>query len=334
MTDDSLPRRASRVGWLPPHSLELPSSAAADFELTEQLRASIERRDRTPAEAQLDNYTLAIRATATVSLSEAEWVRRMHSAGIRIVAQWCEDDDVVSGYGIGVRALQAADSRPAILLDGHLSWDLRLPALREHWDDSDHARERARAQWLHMPASGEWDRERVDFTDATLWKRACGDAAAFNEYLRPLAHNNRGEWARAASRVAGVLALWAQRTEGPAPGVLAAVATQLGRSTQITTAGMRRPIGQNGLPAPDLSLTATILAQLHTGCQDPPDESLGLLKELLTTIKLIATAHRSRGEIHHVHRLMDACIPLHSVYRALHVRARRNPPPAHGSQGD
>ncbi|WP_107659252.1 hypothetical protein [Nocardia suismassiliense] len=337
MTDDSPPQRISHTDRLQTYSLELPSSTAADFELAEQLRAGIERRERTPAEAQLDNYILTIRAMATVSLSEAEWVRRMHSAGIPIVAQWCEDDDVVTGYGIGIRALQqdgTTDSRPAILLDGHLPWDLRLTALREHWDDCDHARERARAQWLHMPASGEWDRERVAFTDPALWKRASGDAAVFNEYLRTLAHRNRGEWARAASRVAGVLALWARRTEGPAPAVMAAVATQLGRSTQITTHGMRRPIGENGFPAADLSLTATVLTQLHTGYQDPPDESLRLLQELLISIKLIITAHRCRGEIHHVSRLTDACIPLHSVCRALHVRVQHNPPSARGPQGE
>ncbi|WP_280393822.1 hypothetical protein [Nocardia brasiliensis] len=310
------------------YAFELPHSAEADFVLAEQILGEFEQRELISAGAEFTDLMLTIRATATASLSEGEWVRRIRGAGVPIVAHWSEDD-VVTGYGVArPTEINHTDAgKPAVLLDGYLPFDLRLPALRAQWDNRDRARAQALFQWQDLRPSRSFDRESVELTDPALWGRAFTDSARFNEYVRPVPHGNRAEWSRVASRVAGVLALWSRRTEGPAPAALAAAATELGRSAQLCAQITDRPRLESGVLAPDLSLTAIVLAQLNTGYEDPPGESLALLMQLLTTVMLIAKSHRRRGETAEANRVVDACAPLHATCRTLHELARRCPPP-------
>ncbi|WP_433574130.1 hypothetical protein [Nocardia brasiliensis] len=313
------------------YAFELPHSAEADFALADQILGDFEHRELIPADAEFTELMLTIRATATASLSEGEWVRRIRGTGVPIVAHWSEDD-VVAGYGIARPTVteRVEASKTAVLLDGYLPSDLRLPALRAQWDDRDRARAQALFQWQELRPSRSFDRESVELTDPALWGRAFTESARFNEYVRPLPHGDRGEWARVASRVAGVLALWSRRTEGPAPAALAAAAMELGRSAQLCGRVAARPRLESGSLAPDLSLTAVVLAQLNTGYEDPPGESLALLMQLLTTVMLIAKSHRRRGESTEATRVVDACEPLHTTCRTLHELARRCPPPTEG----
>lgn len=280
----------------------LPSPAAS-FE--QQMQAGIERlEDSDGSDHRILRRT--IRATAAVSLSEVEWIRRMRATGSTLQPLVSVVDGYVAGYIAQWRDTYSARLGPAII-DLEVGAGLSLPDLREGWESDARTMADAQTEWKLPRSIDPSARETVISADAALWELAIADARSFYETLSDVPSNERSTWRWAASRVAGVLAIWSWRTEPDARGPFALAAAEVGMSA--LAAGSRSRPTRFRSPAPDLDRTAFVLAQLCREVHDPPAES-DLVGELITSIIAIARAHRKRGEMGRASSIYTTVVPL------------------------
>ncbi|MFF7945191.1 hypothetical protein ACFZC5_36515 [Nocardia gamkensis] len=240
-----------------------------------------------------------LRATAAVSLSEAEWIRRMRATGTVLQPRVNAVDGYVVGYIAQWRDAHSARLGPAIT-DLEVGAGLSLFDLREEWEPDAYAMADAQTEWKLPHSVGPSVRETVLWGDTELWAYALGDVRGFNESLACVPSSERAAWGWAASRVSGVLALWSWRIESDARGPFSVAAHEVGMSALVAGSRSRPPILRS--PAPDLDKTAFVLAQLCREVHDPPTES-DLVGELIVSITAIVKAHRERGEMARASRM-------------------------------
>jgi hypothetical protein len=109
--------------------------------------AECERAARSSA-AEVDAHKLerSVRATATASVDEGEFVRRLRRGGLLIRPRYAAGrDDVVAGYSVAVRP--PVGEKPIWYGGGRLARDLTLPRLREGWPDSPQMAQGAVDEW-------------------------------------------------------------------------------------------------------------------------------------------------------------------------------------------
>ncbi len=241
--------------------------------------AGIERREDSDGS---DHRMLRrmLRATAAVSLSEVEWIRRTRATGTVLQPRVSVVDGYVVGYIAQWRDSHSARLGPAII-DLDVGAGLSLPELRDGWEPDPHAAADAQTEWKLPRSVAPSARETVLWADAELWAYALADVRGFNKTLAGVASSERAVWRWAASRVAGVLALWSGRIEPDARGAFAVAAHEVGRSALATGSRARPHIFQS--PAPDLDKAAFALAQLCRKVHDPSTES-DLVGALITSI--------------------------------------------------
>jgi len=195
-----------------------------------------DRQVRVAAEMRTDQprYLLAlkVRASATASNGEAEFVRRMRRAGLLVRPRFADGrTDVVTGYSVAERPV--AGERPIWYGGGHLARDLTLPRLRDGWPDTPTGASQAAAEWTaakrgrRVVAPGR----ETTTPDPEAWTRQNEELRALVERLRAVPLDDRGTWATVARQTAGAFAAWSNATEAT-PGDLAAAADALSRSAQ------------------------------------------------------------------------------------------------------
>jgi len=87
-----------------------------------------------------------VRACATASPDEAEFVRRMRRQGVLVRARYAEGThDVVTGYSVAAKP--EPGQRPIWYGGGNLARDLTLPRLRAEWPDTPQGASAAAAEW-------------------------------------------------------------------------------------------------------------------------------------------------------------------------------------------
>ncbi|MGW4094530.1 hypothetical protein [Nocardia sp. NPDC004750] len=233
-----------------------------------------------------------LRATAAVSLSEVEWIRRTRTTGTVLQPRVSIVDGYVAGYLAQWRDAHSARLGPAIT-DLEIGAGLSLPDLREGWASDAHAEADAQTEWKLPHSVTPSPREKVLWADTELWAYALADVRGFNKTLARVPSSERAVWRWAANRVAGVLALWSWRIEPDARGPFAVAAHEVGRSALAVGSRTRPHIFRP--PAPDLDKAAFALAQLCREVHDPSTES-DLVGALITSIAAIIKAHQERGE--------------------------------------
>lgn len=195
-----------------------------------------DRQARIAAEMRTDQprYLLAlkVRASATASNDEAEFVRRMRWAGLLVRPRFADGrTDVVTGYSVAERPV--AGERPIWYGGGHLARDLTLPRLRDGWPDTPTGASQAAAEWTaakrgrRVVAPGR----ETTAPDPEAWTRQNEELRALVERLRAIPVDDRDTWATVARQTAGAFAAWSNATE-ETPGDLAAAADALSRSAQ------------------------------------------------------------------------------------------------------
>ena len=105
------------------------------------------RAARTGA-VEVDAHRLerTVRAAATASLDEGEFVRRLRRGGVLIRPRFAAGrDDVVAGYSIAMRP--ATGDKLIWFGGGRLARDLTLPRLREGWPDRPETAQGAVEEW-------------------------------------------------------------------------------------------------------------------------------------------------------------------------------------------
>ncbi|BDZ44021.1 hypothetical protein GCM10025865_33200 (plasmid) [Paraoerskovia sediminicola] len=206
-----------------------------------------------------------VRAAATASESEAEFVRRLRRSGVLARPRFAADrTDVVTGYSVAARPQYG--ERPIWYGGGHLGRDLTLPRLRSSWPDTPTGASEAAAEWTaakrgrRVVAPGR----ETTTPDPETWKSYTAQVKELRERLRSIPVEDRGTWATVARQTAGAFAAWSNAVE-QTPGSLAAASDALSKSAQTYH---RTPSPQKaGLVA--ISGTAMLLASAARGGMGP-----------------------------------------------------------------
>ena len=243
-----------------------------------------QRRDDQPRWA----LARTVRACATASADEAEFVRRMRRQGVLVRARYAEGtQDVITGYSVAERP--EPGQRPIWYGGGHLARDLTLPRLRAEWPDTAEGAMSAAAEWTaakrgRRPVTpGREMRE----PDPALWREVGADLERLREQLRSVPIEDRETWARVARQTSGAFAAWSARVE-ETPGPLAATADALARTAELR----RRPVRPERAPKASASGAAMLLISAAKGGRGAVAQAV-MLRQLANLAKAVYDMHRA-----------------------------------------
>jgi hypothetical protein len=275
---------------------------------------------------ELERETLqrSVRAAASASASEAEFVRRLRGTGVLVRPRFAAGrTDVIEGYSVAVRPASRTD-RPVWFGGGRLARDLTLPKLRADWPATPESTLAAEAEWAAAAKNRRVvapERERLT-RGPEQWAKVAAELSMLNERLRSTPLDDRTMWAQAARDTAGVLSAWSVRTEAT-PGPLADAARALRRSAQPSEPV---PLAAHP-PMPSPKGAGIMLMQAAVG----PSTAVGqasLLRQLMTTMSAVADMHREAGRLHEANRLVLANT---SALQRVHDRLEASRPAATSS---
>lgn len=242
-----------------------------------------------------------VRAAATASLDEGEFVRRCRQAGVLIRPRFAAGrDDVVAGYSV---ALRPAEGQPIWYGGGRLARDLTLPRLREGWPDTVEAAQSGVEEWK-ATSRNPWQYRPVapgrEATEANpeMWKQYAEEIGAMRDRLRDVPPGDRATWAHVARETAGAFAAWSQRVEA-VPGPLAETSRQLARSAHIR-AHQSRP---KPVRVGSIANTAMVLMQATTGSQGAAEAIM--LRQLGRVAVALMDMHSAAGDARRAEQLRD-----------------------------
>jgi hypothetical protein len=156
--------------------------------------------------ADLSQHRVAtiVRAVAAGARSEGEFVDRLRGEGLVVRARYARDDrSTVTGYSV---AAKTGGRDPLVWYGGgRLGKDLRLPALRTKWGQTDEQRKAAAAAWFSDAAT----RRKAEPRNLAGAADALRQAAVRLQKVPP---EDRFSWYVAASESAGVVAAAANTT--------------------------------------------------------------------------------------------------------------------------
>lgn len=243
--------------------------------------AELNRAERTGTEPSRITLERAVRAAATMSSTEADFVAAVRGMDIRIAPYFAAGrSDVVAGYKVG---LKGPDER--MFGGGHLSKDLSLPRLRLRWEDTPQAHLEAGKQWRSSDretrvsggSPAEPSAARVDEINQRLFR--------IEQRLHTVLPDDVETWGQIAGDTAGILAAWSRSREGDTPGPLAAAAAatrQLGQSHRWAITG-RRTV------RPALTDAALLAYQFAIGGQGAVGQAI-FMRQLTNTLFAIHQA--------------------------------------------
>lgn len=242
-----------------------------------------------------------VRACSAAACDEAEFVRRVVGAGVRIRPRYATGrTDVVEGYSVAMRT--ARDVPASWYGGGRLARDLTLPRLRADWPDTPQSASAAVAEWN---AAGDHQRparpgREAQPVDPATWRECATDVARLRHQLQGVPLDDRATWARVAHDAAGAFAAWSLQVEG-SPGPLADTARVLARSASLRayeTASPRRPLVST-------RSVAALLSSAGRGGLGPVAEA-ALMLQLANTARALRDAHRAAGEAQRASELNKA----------------------------
>lgn len=242
-----------------------------------------------------------VRACATASADEGEFVRRMRRAGVLVRPRFADGTtDVVTGYSVAQRP--ADGGRPIWYGGGHLGRDLTLPNLREGWPDTPEGASAAAAEWtaakrqrppVHVGREGEG-------VDPAVWDTFNAQLADIRTRLHLVPADDQAEWARIARETAGVFAAWSGAVEDQ-PGHLAAAADSLAVSAQTFGKSAPRPKTDGA----SIGGGALLVSALAHGGQGKLAEAV-LLRQLVRVSQAVFDAASARGEAQRASAILTA----------------------------
>lgn len=235
-----------------------------------------------------------VRAAATMSMDEGEFVRRLRGMKLSVVPRFGDGETgVVVGYSV---ARHGAGERR--FGGGTLARDLTLPRLRERWVDTRATRREALDEW-GAAAHGrpvalrgrEHSDERIVARDSM--ERVNRGLWLMRDAYRAWDANDLSRYSLLAQETAGLLATWSWKVEGRAGGPVADAARAC-RRLAATSAHAPRP-----KPSPRASTTggALLIYQLAGGRGKRVQQAI-LVKQVLNSMKALhdaAVANRQAG---------------------------------------
>ncbi|MEU3015588.1 relaxase/mobilization nuclease domain-containing protein [Nocardia asteroides] len=244
-----------------------------------------------------------VRAVATATESEAEFVRELRAGGMVLRPRFAKGGtDEVVGYAIRMPAQKnaAGNWEKAIWYGGgQLSKDLTLSSMRgwTGWDASEDARTAAVAEWSR-PATTRTG--RAIGPDVMSEQDAIRQLGRWSRYMSTIPVSDRDAWAKAASQTAGLFAAASVRTETK-PGPLDSVSRQLARAGQLP-AHRRRPQQVHGQ---GMRAVARMLWSMQSDAASKVALAVALTECLLAIMEMLAERDRAQAAkmlASHAHR--------------------------------
>lgn len=266
-----------------------------DMPQRQESRAARESAQRRGA-AEVDSTRLerTVRAAASASMDEGEFVRRMRREGVLIRPRFeAGRGDVVTDYPVTLRPEKGA--QPVWHSGLRLARDLTLPELRKGWPDTPENASAAVEEWRatrknpdrYVPARP--GREESEMKPE-FFKMYAEDMTRLHEYIATIDPDDHAAWAHVARETSGAYAAWSRRLE-PVPGPLARTSRTPARSAQLLPSqSRRRPVAMPSM----VNTTALILAQANKG-KNAAAEAL-LLRQLAQTTVSIFRAVQASGD--------------------------------------
>lgn len=251
-------------------------------------------------EREMHRASLArkVRASASASATEGEFVRRARNTGMLLRPRYAKNTtEVIVGYSVAERPKPG--ERPIWFGGGTLATDLRLGALRQEWVDSPQAATEAAAEW-NAAARNKRTVSRTGPEKATpspqVWVDYTRNATALAEQLRSVPLDDHATWAKAARDVSGAFAAWSHRLE-PTPGPLAATAAELSRTAQLRAP--REHSKSVALP----SIAGTAMLFLAASSKNKPAAQAALMVQLANMAAAIYEMHKQSGRAREAERI-------------------------------
>ena len=234
-----------------------------------------------------------VRACATASRHEAEFVRQLREQGVQARPRYAEGGtSEVVGYSVRLPDTGHGPHGSVWYGGGRLARDLTLPALRRSWQQGDDARRRAVTEWgspapvgRRSPAGRRAELEQR----ALMWHRCTTELERVRRQLRA-AGSEPAAIAHAAREGAGVLAAWSIALEANQPGPLARAARQLARSAELPA--------YTAVPARRLPRASGLALLMLAAAK--PDTAVGWMvvaREIALLGTELGRVHRARGEL-------------------------------------
>lgn len=217
--------------------------------------------------------------------------------------------DAVVGYSVAMRTQDG--ETPIWFGGGKLAKDLKLPNMRQFWEQSAGDRTAAVVEWGSAKAVVP-GRETIR-GDPNDWMRAVAGVERSVDRLKAVPASDLAAWRGVARETAGVFAAWSRRFEGDSPGPMAEVADALARSAQ------NRPDD----PVPDRATVRDFRGVAAIVARSPVDKNspviwASLVDQLGRTLRAIDDAHHARGEAEMAKtlcgRLSDELSELHDRF--------------------
>jgi hypothetical protein len=277
------------------YGLEELSSVHASRGYDRAEKATAVRDDREMHRASLARK---VRASASASATEAEFVRRARGTGMLVRPRYAKTTtDVIVGYSVAERPPRG--ERPIWFGGGTLASDLRLGALREDWLDTPHLATEAAAEW-NAAARNKRKVSRTGPEHATppaeAWVEYTRNATALADQLRTIPRDDHATWAKAARDVSGAFAAWSHRLE-PTPGPLAATAAELSRTAQL------RAPRQHSKPVALPSIAGTAMLFMAASSKNKTAAQTALMVQLINTAFAVYEMHAQSGRTREAQRI-------------------------------
>lgn len=239
-------------------------------------RASASRTDRAVLEERL-------RAAATASASEADFVRRARRLGVRLHPRFASGrTDIVVGYSAALRTEAGQQTR--WWGGGRIARDLTLTQLRTRWEDTPTSALEAVEAW-----KGHYQK-RAPY-DGPLWEDRIRALEHFRAHLEQLSPTDRVGLANASADIAGLLHAQAitARTSGGRD-MLERAAVQVGRCAQLKDRPAdKRLVYVGARMASDLALSIAATSSPHMA-------AVALAHATVDLVQAIADLHEAAGQ--------------------------------------
>ena len=239
-------------------------------------RAGASRTDRAVLEERL-------RAAATASASEADFVRQARRLGVRLHPRFAHGrTDIVVGYSAALRTENGQQTR--WWGGGRIARDLTLTQLRTRWEDTPTSALEAVEAWKgHYPKRAPYD--------GPLWEDRIRALGHFRAHLEQLSPTDRVGLANASADIAGLLHAQAitARTSGGRD-MLERAAVQVGRCAQLKTRPAdKRLVDVGARMASDLALSIASTSSPHMA-------AVALAHATVDLVQAIADLHEAAGQ--------------------------------------
>ncbi len=251
-------------------------------------------------EREMHRTSLArkVRASASASATEPEFVRRARDTGLLVRPRYAKNTtDVIVGYSVAERPKPG--ERPVWFGGGTLASDLKLGALREEWLDSPHLATEAAAEWnaaARNKRKVSKNGPENSTPSADVWVEYTRNATALADQLRTIPRDDHATWAKAARQVSGAFAAWSYRLEAT-PGPLAATAAELSRTAQL------RAPRQHGKPVALPSIAGTAMLFMAASSKNKTAAQTALMVQLINTAFAVYEMHAQSARAREAQRI-------------------------------